>query len=89
MAEWLSISRLVDFILLGMMLEALWFQRHHWGHGGTGASPLIPHLFSGAFLLISMKLALADFSPILTAAVLGIAGLFHYIDVRNTLLPHR
>lgn len=45
------------------------------------------HLLSGALLLIAMRLALADAPPLLTAAVLGFAGIFHAIDIRKALFP--
>ena len=86
MIEWLSIPRLIDFILLGMALEVLWLQRRHSQRGGTGAPGIILHLLSGALLLIAMRLALANYPPLLTAAVLGCAGCCHFIDVRKALM---
>ena len=85
MAEWLSIPRLIDFILLGMALEALWLHYRNRQQGHRGVPPIMLHLLSGALLLIAMRLALANVPPLLTAAVLGFAGIFHAIDVRKAL----
>ena len=85
MTEWLSIPRLIDLILLGMALEALWLLYRHRQQGHRGVPPVMLHLLSGALLLIAMRLALADVSPLLTAAVLGFAGIFHAIDIRKAL----
>ena len=86
MPDWLSIPRLVDIILLGMAFEALWLQRRHRQGGGTGTPGIILHLASGALLLISMRLALTDYSPLLVAAILGCAGCCHFVDVRRALM---
>lgn len=85
MTEWLSIPRLIDLILLGMALEALWLRYRHRQQGHRGVPPVMLHLLSGALLLIAMRLALADVPPLLTAAVLGFAGVFHAIDIRKAL----
>jgi len=87
--EWLSIPRLIDFILVGLALEALWLRRRSLLRGQRGTPPIMLHLASGALLLIAMRLALADVSPMLTAAVLGCAGSIHFLDVRNALLPRQ
>lgn len=89
MAEWLSIPRLIDLILLGMVLEALWLRRHSLRQIQSGTPPIVLHLASGALLLIAMRLALADVTPMLTAAVLGCAGILHFFDVRNALFPRQ
>ena len=86
MPDWLSIPRLVDIILIGMTFEALWLQRRHTQRGGNGAPGIILHLVSGALLLISMRLALTDSSPLLVAAVLGCAGCCHFVEVRRALM---
>jgi hypothetical protein len=85
MTEWLSIPRLIDLILLGMALEALWLRYRHRQQGHRGVPPVMLHLLSGALLLIAMRLALADVPPLLTAAVLGFAGIFHAIDIHKAL----
>ena len=81
MAEWLSIPRLVDLILLGMALEAFWLFRRHQGAGHAGAPPMMLHLISGALLLLAMKLALMDTSSIVVALTLGLAGVAHLADL--------
>ena len=81
MAEWLSIPRLVDLILLGMALEAFWLFRRHRRRGLAGTPPMILHLISGALLLLSMKLALTGTSTIMVASTLGLAGLAHCADL--------
>lgn len=89
MMEWLSIPRLIDFILLAIALEALWLVHQHRRREGAGIPPTILHILSGALLLIAMRSALADSSPLLTAVVLGLAGIFHFLDVRKELFPER
>ena len=89
MAEWLSIPRLIDLILLGMALEALWLRHQSLLLGQRGIPPILLHLASGALLLIAMRLALTDVSPMLTATALGCAGVLHFLDVRNALFPRR
>ena len=81
MAEWLSIPRLVDLILLGMAFEALWLMRRHQSAGHGGAPPMMLHLISGALLLLAMKLALMDTSSIMVALTLGLAGAAHLADL--------
>ena len=84
--DWLSIPPLVDAILFGMALEALWLVRRHRREGLAGAPPLTLHLLSGALLLLALKLALADVPPPLIAAALGLAGLSHFWEMRKALL---
>lgn len=81
MPEWLSVPRLVDVILLGMAIEAIWLLWRHRRAGRTGAPPLLLHLISGALLLLAMKFALTDVAPIIVVATLGMAGLTHAGDV--------
>ena len=85
MPDWLSISRLVDIILLGMALEAFWLLRRHRRAGASGAPPILLHLMSGALLLLAMKLALTGAPPMMVAATLGTAGLAHAADLRSLL----
>ena len=85
MPDWLSISRLVDIILLGMALEAFWLLRRHRRAGASGAPPILLHLMSGALLLLAMKLALTGAPPMMVAATLGTAGLAHTADLRSFL----
>ena len=86
MPDWLSIPRLVDIILLGMALEAFWLLWRQRRGGVSGAPPMLLHLISGALLLISMRLALTDYPPLLVAAVLGCAGCCHFVEVRRALM---
>ncbi len=85
MPEWLSISRLVDIILLGMALEALWWLWRHRRASASGAPPMLLHLMSGALLLLAMKLTLTGAPPMMVAATLGTAGLAHAADLRSFL----
>ena len=82
MPEWLSIPRLVDIILLGMALEALWLLWRHRRAGASEAPPMLLHLMSGALLLLAMKLALTGAPSMMVAATLGTAGLAHAADLR-------
>lgn len=81
MAEWLSVPRLVDLILLGMAVEAFWLFRRHRHRGLTGVPPMMLHLISGALLLLAMKLALMDTSSVMVALTLGLAGAAHCADL--------
>jgi uncharacterized iron-regulated membrane protein len=85
MPDWLSISRLVDIILLGMALEAFWLLWRQRRAGEPGAPPMLLHLMSGALLLLAMKLALTGAPPMMVAATLGMAGLAHAADLRTFL----
>ena len=88
MPDWLSIPRLVELILLGMAIEAIWLLWRHRRAGRTGAPPLLLHLISGALLLLAMKLALTGAAPLMVAATLGMAGVAHAADLRATLREH-
>ena len=88
MPDWLSIPRLVELILLGMAIEAIWLLWRHRRAGRTGAPPLLLHLISGALLLLAMKLALTGVAPLIVAATLGMAGVAHAADLRSTLREH-
>lgn len=85
MPDWLSIPRLVDIILLGMVLEAFWLLWQHRRAAEPGAPPMLLHLMSGALLLLAMKLALTGAPPMMVAATLGTAGLAHAADLRTFL----
>ena len=85
MPDWLSISWLVDIILLGMALEAFLLLWRHRRAGASEAPPMLLHLMSGALLLLAMKLALTGAPPTVVAATLGTAGLAHAADLRCSL----
>ncbi|MEK9625063.1 MAG: hypothetical protein VW103_10910 [Halieaceae bacterium] len=88
MPDWLSIPRLVELILLGMAIEAIWLLWRHRRAGRAGVPPLLLHLISGALLLLAMKLALTGAAPLIVAAALGMAGVAHAADLRSTLREH-
>ena len=88
MPDWLSIPRLVELILLGMAIEAIWLLWRHRRAGRTGAPPRLLPLISGALLLLAMKLALTGTAPLMVAATLGMAGVAHAADLRATLREH-
>ena len=88
MPDWLSIPRLVELILLGMAIEAIWLSWRHRRAGRAGVPPLLLHLISGALLLLAMKLALTGAAPLMVAATLGMAGVSHAADLRSTLREH-
>ena len=83
MPDWFTITRLIEVILLGMMVEALWLFWRHRKAGHHGPPPLLLHLVSGALLLVAMKQALADVPELFVAATLGVAGLAHVADLRS------
>ena len=85
MPDWLSISRLVDIILLGMALEAFWLLWRHRRAGASEAPPMLLHQMSGALLILALTLALTGAPPEMVAATLGTAGLAHAADLRSFL----
>ena len=85
MPDWLSIPRLVELILLGMAIEAIWLLWRHRRAGRAGVPSLLLHLISGALLLLAMKLALTGATPLIVAATLGMAGVAHAADLNSTL----
>ena len=87
MPDWFTITGLIDAILLGMMVEALWLFWRHRKAGRYGPPPLLLHLVSGALLLIAMKQALANMPDLFVAATLGVAGLAHLADLRTASNP--
>ena len=87
MPDWFTMAGLIDAILLGMMVEALWLFWRHRKAGRYGPPPLLLHLVSGALLLIAMKQALANMPDLFVAATLGVAGLAHLADLRTSSNP--
>ena len=83
MPDWFTIAGLIDVILLGMMIEALWLFWRHRQAGLHGPPRLLRHLVSGALLLIAMKQALSNRRGLLVAASLEVAGLAHLADLRT------
>jgi hypothetical protein len=81
--DWFTITGLIEVILLGMMIEALWLFWRHRQARLHGPPPLLLHLVSGALLLIAMKQALANMPDLFVAATLGVAGLAHLADLRT------
>ena len=87
MPDWFTMAGLIDAILLGMMVEALWLFWRHRKAGLHGPPPLLLHLVSGALLLIAMKQALSNMPDLFVAATLGVAGLAHLADLRTSSNP--
>ena len=83
MPDWFTVTGLIDVILLGMMIEALWLFSRHRKAGLHGPPPLLLHLVSGALLLVAMKQALANMPDLFVTATLGVAGLAHVADLRS------
>ena len=83
MPDWFTMAGLIDAILLGMMVEALWLFWRHRKARLHGPPPLLLHLVSGALLLIAMKQALSNMPDLFVAATLGVAGLAHLADLRT------
>ena len=67
MPDWFTMAGLIDAILLGMMVEALWLFWRHRKAGLHGPPPLLLHLVSGALLLIAMKQALSNMPDLFVA----------------------
>ena len=77
MPSGISIPILLNFIFLGIGLEALWLIRRQIAIGRTKVQSQLLNLGSGALLLVAMKLALADHNSMYVGAALGAAGLAH------------
>lgn len=91
MPAWLSLPLLVDLILLGMLCEAGWLFWRHWRLDMRGMPPFLLHVMSGILLLLAMKLALQPTDVSIIAAVLGLSGIIHFLDLKsnaNTFLHH-
>ena len=84
MAEWFASGHLVDAILLlvvGEVVVLTWL----WQRTQRGVAPvdLIPNVLAGAFLLLTLRLALGNAGWIYCGASLAAAGLAHVIDLRR------
>jgi len=85
MMEWLSIPRLIDFILVGLALEALWLLMRHFKKNETGVPPMLLHVVSGGCLLLAMKLSLTSHPATSVALIMGVAGATHVADLALAL----
>ena len=85
MMEWLSIPRLIDFILVGLALEALWLLARHFKKNETGVPPMFLHIVSGGCLLLAMKLSLTSHPTTSVALIMGAAGVTHVADLALAL----
>jgi len=82
MADLFASGRLVDLILALVVIEAgalilYWRRRRH----GIAPVDLLPNLCAGAFLLLALRVTLADGGWKTASACLGAAGLAHLTDI--------
>jgi hypothetical protein len=82
MAELFASGQVVDAILLLVMgevvgLSLLW----RWTRRGIAPADLIPNILAGAFLLLTLRLAMGGVSWLLCSASLAAAGLAHAFDL--------
>ena len=82
MADLFASGRLVDFILVVVVLEASALLLY-WVRARRGIAPLdlLPNLCAGAFLLLTLRAALADSGWMIASLCLSAAGLAHLTDV--------
>lgn len=77
-------SRLIEVILLGMVVEGVALLAWH-GRAGNGIAPraLLPNLAAGGCLLLAMRLALGDAGWPWIACCLAGALVAHVVDLRR------
>ena len=82
MADLFASGRLVDLILLIVAIEAIGLIVY-WRATGRGIAPrdLLPNLIAGAFLLLALRLTLAEAGWMAICGCLAAAGLANVIDV--------
>ena len=82
MADLFASGRLVDFILVVVVLEAVTLLLY-WARAGRGVAPLdlLPNLCAGAFLLLALRVTLAGSGWMIASLYLSAAGLAHLTDV--------
>ncbi len=74
-------TRWIDLILAIVAAEAagLWWWRRRTGHGPR---TILANLAAGAMLLLAMRLALGDGSPVWVGLCLAAGGAAHLLDLR-------
>ena len=82
MADLFASGRLVDFILVVVVLEAVAFWLY-WSRARRGIAPLdlLPNLCAGVFLLLALRTTHAGSGWLLASLFLAAAGLAHLTDV--------
>lgn len=72
---------LIDLVLAIVAAEAigLWLWRRHTSHGPR---TILSNLLAGAMLLLAMRLALGEASPVWIVMCLAAAGAAHLLDLR-------
>ncbi len=82
MADLFASGRLVDLILVLVVIEAVALILY-WRRTRQGVAPvdLLPNLCAGAFLLLALRVTLADGGWKMASACLAAAGLAHLTDI--------
>lgn len=79
---------MVDIVIVVTAVEALVLWAYHLLTGkGLAGKDFLPTLLSGLLLVLALRLHLADFGWMPTAALLAGAGAFHAIDLRRRWRP--
>jgi hypothetical protein len=82
MAELFASGRLVDLVLAAVVVEAAALILYwRWGRAGVAPFDLLPNLCAGAFLLLALRVTLADGGWMIACGCLAAAGLAHLADV--------
>ena len=84
----ISIAYLLKFIILVIGLEALWLIRRSPMIAPSKVQAQLLNLASGALLIVALKLALGDHTPLHLATMLGVAGLAHAASLSLYLRNH-
>jgi len=82
MADLFASGRLIDLILVLIVIEAVALILY-WSRTRQGVAPvdLLPNLCAGAFLLLALRVTLADGGWKTASACLAAAGLAHLTDI--------
>lgn len=82
MSDLFASGRLVDLILLIVLTEAVVLIAY-WLRTGKGIAPrdLLPNLIAGAFLLLALRLTLAQAGCMAVCTCLAAAGIANVIDL--------
>lgn len=85
----MTLLQFVDGVLVFLVLEILVLMALHARTGrGLTSSQLLPMMAAGGFILLALRLALADSSPMLVVACLAASGIAHALDVKGRWPRH-
>ena len=88
MADLFANGRFVDLVLAVVIIEAAVLLLY-WRLAKRGIAPgdLLPNLCAGAFLLLALRVTLAEAGWMLACGCLAAAGVAHLVDVSRRWRP--